>query len=220
MNQTEVFGRDEGDNWFLRNRAALEAVKRDRAIDMALRWNQRQPLRSVCELGCANGWRLAVLGESLPTVDRLSGADLSIAAIEDGRARWPTLNLTVGSLDRPVIAGTFDLVIVCFVLHWVSRDRLAASVSGIDALVRDGGALIVADFLPDRPCARKYHHRSDVEIYTFKQDYTRCFTGLGFYGEIEREIFAHSGSPNAEIDPQERSICALLRKDMSSYQSA
>ena len=107
---------------------------------------------------------------------------------------------------------TFDVVIVSFVLTWVARPRLAASIAGIDALVRPGGALVLADFLPDAPCARPYHHRTDVEIYTFKQDYTACFTDLGTYAEVEREVFSHDGATSVDIDPQDRAMCALLRK--------
>jgi len=213
MNQTDIFGADEGDNWFRRNRQALNTSGRtDRVLQMARRWNERARVRSVCELGCANGWRLAALSEALPDLERAAGCDLSEAAIDDGRNRWPQLELTVGSLDNPAITGPFNLVIVSFVLHWVARDRLAASISGVDSLVSDGGALIVADFLPDQTSARRYHHRDDVEIWTYKQDYPLCFTGGDTYVEVEREVFAHSGESAAPIDPQDRAVCALLRK--------
>ena len=210
--QTDAFSQDEGDNWFRRNEAALAMPRHDHATEMVLRWNDHEPIGSVCELGCANGWRLAALASSLPAAERLVGSDLSAAAIEDGRSRWPNLDLRVGSLDHPGFDETFDVVIVSFVLTWVARPRLAASIAGIDALVRPGGALVLADFLPDAPCARPYHHRTDVEIYTFKQDYTACFTDLGTYAEVEREVFSHDGATSVDIDPQDRAMCALLRK--------
>jgi SAM-dependent methyltransferase len=216
--QTDVFSADEGDNWFRRNRAAFDgAHEHDHAINLLLRLNERKAVRSVCELGCSNGWRLAAIADLLPRIERLAGSDLSRAAIEDGRRRWPQLELAIGSLDDPAVHGSFDVVIVSFVFHWVARERLAASVSAVDGLVRDGGALIIADFLPDRPCARPYHHRSDVELFTYKQDYSRCFIGLGVYAELEREVFAHSGQSSGDIDPQDRAVCALLRKDLAAY---
>src|SRR5215218_10202318 len=210
--QTDAFRSDEGDNWFRRNQAALAEPHNDHVIDMALRWSDRVTGESVCELGCANGWRLAALAGMLPSVGPLAGSDLSAAAIQDGRSRWPDLDLRIGSLDQPGFDEQFDLVIVSFVLCWTARARLAQSIDGIDRLVRAGGALILADFLSDRPCARPYHHRSDVKIYTYKQDYTECFTSLGNYAEIDREVFSHSGVPATEIDPQDRAVCALLRK--------
>lgn len=219
--QTDVFRRDEGDNWFARNSASLSEDRRDdHVFDMALRWSEQQPAESVCELGCSNGWRLAALRERMPGLRRLAGCDVSKAAIADGLARWPGLELSVGSLDEPAIRGNFDLVIVSFVFHWVARERLAASIAGVDALIRDGGALILADFLPDEPCARPYHHRQDTEIYTYKQDYARCFTGLGTYVELEREVFSHGGSNGTDMDPQDRAMCALLRKVAPRNESA
>lgn len=217
--QTEIFSRDEGDHWFARNRRALGAAPDDHVTTAARRWSERNPIRSVCELGCANGWRLAALREALPDVERLAGCDVGGTAIADGLRRWTGLELTVGSLDQPNVQGQFDLVIVSFVFHWVARERLARSVAGVDALVRHGGALILADFLPDRPCARAYHHRADVEILTYKQDYARCFTGLGIYEEVERTVFAHSGSGDS-IDPQDRAAWFLLRKKLGNYERA
>jgi SAM-dependent methyltransferase len=214
--QTEVFGTDEGDNWFRRNAEALDQPGgEDRAMAMLLRLNQREPIRSVCELGCSNGWRLASIAERMPSIERVAGCDLSRAAIEEGCRRWPTLELQVGSLDAPAIDGQFDAIIVNFVFHWVARNRLAQSIAAVDALVRDGGALIIADFLPDRPCARPYHHRTDVEIYTYKQDYAAIFTALGTYTEFERNIFSHSVRSSEPIDPQDRAVCVLLRKSLA-----
>jgi SAM-dependent methyltransferase len=213
--QTDIFSADEGDRWFRRNQASLnDAHGGDHVIAMLSRWTEREQVRSVCELGCGNGWRLASIGERFPAIQRLAGCDVSAEAIADGRSRWPGLELAVGSLDRTAIHGLFDVVIVSFVFHWVARDRLAASIAAVDALVACGGALILADFLPDRPCARPYHHRSDVELFTYKQDYARCFTGLGNYSEIEREIFSHDGLAGP-IDEQDRAMCALLSKDLS-----
>ena len=214
--QTDVFSADEGDNWFRRNVESLNhPVGEDHAIAMLLRVAAREPIHSVCELGCSNGWRLASIADRFPSLERVAGCDLSRAAIEDGRRRWPNLELGVGTLDSPRIDGEFDAVIVNFVFHWVARNRLAASVAAVDALVRDGGALIIADFLPDRPCARPYHHRTDVEIYTYKQDYPAIFTALGTYAEAEREIFSHSGGSAEPMDPQDRAVCAVLRKNFA-----
>jgi len=212
--QTDTFRLDEGDNWFRRNEAALDPNRRDYVIDMAVRANEDFGIRSVCELGCSNGWRLAALAEAIPALEQIAGSDVSAAAIDQGKVQWPGLDLRIGSLDQTVFDEQFDLVIVSFVLHWVARERLCASIDAIDALVRDRGALIVADFLPDAACARRYHHRTDVEIFTYKQDYVECFTRLGIYAEIDRQVFSQSGEASADIDPQDRAVCVLLRKSI------
>jgi SAM-dependent methyltransferase len=219
--QTDIFQEEEGDNWYRRNAGVLgDAVSGDHVVNLLTRWSETESVRSVCELGCANGWRLDAIPERLPQVDRLAGSDLSKAAIEAGRRRSPHLELAVGSLDEPALCGPFDVVIVSFVFHWVARERLAASIAAVDNLLRDGGALIIADFLPDAPCMRRYHHRTDVTLFTYKQDYSRCFTSLGIYAEIERIVFAHSPAPGADVDPQNRALAALLAKQLTGYAQA
>ena len=219
--QTEIFRRDEGDNWFFRNRNHLSSTgSQDAPIVMLERWRGiGGSIESICELGCANGWRLAALREAHHGIARAAGSDISEAAVAEGRRTWPELELAVGSLDRPNVTGPFDVVIVSFVFHWVARERLASSIAAVDELISANGALILADFLPDRPCARRYHHRPDVELFTFKQNYAECFLGLGFYEQLEQSIYAHSHKGKTN-DPQDRASCVLLRKDFSLYEHA
>ena len=222
VDQTDVFRGGEGDNWFRRNQDHLaEAVDSDPVMRLVREFVVRegQPA-SACELGCANGWRLAALRDVLPAGARLAGSDISAEAIAVGRSQYPGLELAVGALDAPNLNGPFDLVIVSFVLHWVARERLAQSIACIDGLVRENGLLVVADFLPDQPTARRYHHRPDIDLFTFKQDYAACFLGLGFYEELGRDIFAHSRKTGQHIDPQDRAACTLLRKRLSLYEPA
>lgn len=219
--QTDIFSRDEGDNWFFRNRDHLTTSRSD---DPTLAMVERLHalggrVDAICDLGCANGWRLAALGQAYPEAARLAGSDISEAAVIQGRRAWPELELAIGSLDRPGLAGQFDVVIVSFVFHWVARERLARSVAAIDELVTEGGALIIADFLPDRPCARTYHHRTDVALFTYKQNYADCFLGLGLYEQLEQSIYSHSHEGEA-VDPEDRAVCALLRKNLTLYERA
>lgn len=219
--QTEAFCAGEGDNWFARNQAALApSLAGDHVAAMVARLQEQgASLSTVCEVGCANGWRLAALADTYASITRIAGCDVSSEAIADGRRRWPDIELEVAAVEDAGLSGPFDLVMVSFVLHWVARKRLARSIAAIDALVADGGAVIVADFLPDRPCARSYHHREDIAIYTYKQDYAACFASLGFYREVARDIYSHAGAPSAVTDPQDRASCAALIKSFDSYAS-
>src|SRR5689334_20787831 len=79
--QTQIFSKDEGDNWFARNQPALNKAQDDRAVAMAVRWAGQTRVRSVCELGCSNGWRLAALRDAIPELQRCAGADVSEVAI-------------------------------------------------------------------------------------------------------------------------------------------
>lgn len=216
--QTDIFSSGEGDNWYRRNRSSMAVAEtKDRVMRMiAAAAAEGAQFHSVCELGCAKGWRLAALREQLPDLERVAGSDVSAHAIVDGKSSWPEIELTVGSLDEPNIEGTFDLVIVSFVFHWVARQRLAKSIAAVDSLVADGGALIIADFLPDAPCARIYHHRKEGDVYTYKQDYPAGFVDLGTYCREREEIFAHSGAAEP-VDEQDRAACVMLRKSVTAY---
>jgi SAM-dependent methyltransferase len=214
--QDNIFGTSEGDAWFARNADGMSRQQ----YDPLCRLLERLPsaaierMRSACDVGCSSGLRLARLARLLPDATRLCGFDASSKAIDAGRAEHPGFDLRPGLVDAPPFAGPFDLVTIGFVLHWVGRANLSSAVAAIDRMVADGGYLLIADFLPDRPCARPYHHRQDVEIFTYKQDYGAAFTGLGLYEEIARETFAHDDpSTFADVDDeQSRAVAVILRK--------
>lgn len=219
--QDNVFRETEGDAWFRRNSQALASSEADPVSDVL---RQLAPpllsnARSVLDVGCANGWRLARLRGLLPEATEFFGFDASEAAILAGRASAPQLRLEVGLVDQPPFARSFDLVIVSYVLHWIDRSRIAHAIAAIDGLVVPGGLLVVVDFLPDRPCARRYHHREDVEMYTYKQDYPAAFTGLGLYREIARHVILHGGTQQgiAPAPDQERAVCSVLHKPTDAY---
>jgi SAM-dependent methyltransferase len=220
--QDQYFQESEGDAWFRRNATALEkSPARDPVIETLslLDVNRLQGIRSVCDVGCSNGWRLTRLRSLLGGDCRLCGFDASKEAIESGRKRDAGLELEVGLVDSSPFAGPFDLVIVSFVLHWVDRRRLISAMADIDGLVAQDGYLIVSDFLPDRPCARPYHHRTDVRLYTYKQNYIASFTGMALYRCLSEITFAHDRG-DAGVTPvtdQDRAVCALLHKDPNAY---
>lgn len=217
QDQDVIFAKSEGDAWFRRNAGRLDDIGRpDALIDIAnqLPEARRDAIRSVCDIGCANGERLARFSQLLPNASRLCGFDASADAVAAGNKRFGGLELKSGLADSPPFEGPFDLVTISFVLHWVDRTRLARTISAIDGLVSDGGLLILSDFLPDRPCSRRYHHRDDVKLFTYKQDYSKAFTGLGIYTEIGRHVFPHDGG-EPQLDPsndQDRAMCALFVK--------
>lgn len=220
MKQDEVFRIGEGDAWFRRNAANLDAHSgHDPVLDTLSRLQDKEKIHSVCEVGCASAWRLRRLPEVLPAVKRRAGFDLSDEAIQHGRAGDAALELRVGAASAPPFADQFDLVIVSFVLHWIDRALLTQSLAATDALVAPGGMLVLADFLPDTPCRRRYHHRDDVELFTYKQDYAAAFTATNLYREIGRSVFHHS-SPSGSlqaVDEGDRAVCVVLHKPLNAY---
>jgi hypothetical protein len=123
-------------------------------------------------------------------------------------------------LSQIPLTETFDLVMVNHVLSWIDRNQLSRVIAEIDRIVAWNGYLLVSDFLPDSPRYRSYHHLPDQNVFTYKQDYSRAFVGLGFYREIRRNVFPHDdpgpvgkGCYVAQlIDSDDRCGCVLLRK--------
>ncbi len=220
IQQDEIFRTGEGDAWFRRNAASLDAhAGHDWILDTLARLQARERFGTACEVGCASAWRLARLPEVLPAVTRRAGFDLSEDAIRHGRARDGALDLRVGAASEPPFDEQFDLVIVSFVLHWIDRALLTRSLAAIDALVAPGGFLVVADFLPDSPCRRRYHHRDDVALYTYKQDYAAVFTATNLYREVSRSVFHHGDTQGVlqAADDGDRAACVLLHKPVHAY---
>jgi len=221
MNQDQIFFESEGDNWFARNKPVLELVS-DR-VDLPSYLieilEEKSNIKSVLELGCANGWRLNSLKQKLLERCRFVGVDASIKAIQDGRARYPFIELHQGLLSKVPVVGQFDLVIVYFVLHWVDRTSLTRSVSEIDRLISDDGFLVLGDFLPDSPQRRCYHHLPNENVYTYKQDYAKIFESYGLYKEVARIAFDHD-RPATMIqtsDSSSRCVCTVLKKSVENY---
>ena len=214
MNQDEIFLKGEGDAWFSRNRVVLALKKKkDLPLELVGRHLKNENVHSIAEIGCSNGWRLAALSAHFPNA-RLSGADASAEAVKEGKKEWPKLDLQQALISDLPFKEVFDLVIVNFVLHWVSRDSLVRAVAEIDRLVKDEGHLILGDFLPDSFEKRKYHYRPAEEVYTYKQDYPALFKALGTYEEKERIIFNHD-DPSAAAESctsQNRAVTSLLKK--------
>lgn len=212
--QEKTFQEGEGDAWYRRNRAHLDAGHEDPANRLIAGLAARAAIRRVAELGCANGWRLERLRRLLPPGCVLAGIDASAEAIADGRQRFPELRLERGLLSDVPLREPFDLVVVHFVLHWADRGTLSKCVAEIDRLVAWNGYLVLGDFLPDAPSKRPYHHLPGQGVYTYKQDYAQAFLGLGFYRELERVTFDHGGGAGGA---DSRAVVSLLRKSADAY---
>lgn len=133
---------------------------------------------------------------------------------------YPGLELHQGVLSNPPVDGQFDLVIVNYVMHWIDRSTLARSICSIDNFVKDGGLLLLGDFLPDYQQRRRYHHLPQKHVFTYKQDYPGIFTSLGLYKELARFTYDHDTPDSYALQPATsptRGACSLLHKSFDGY---
>lgn len=202
MSQESIFLEGEGDAWFERNKDKLANSKRDIPFDL-IEMYAPTPNR-VLEVGCANGFRLNKIQQKWSS--ECWGIEPSLKAIWHGEESYPGIRFECGTAQDGFRFeyNDFDLVIVNFVLHWVSRDKLLKSISEIDRVLSDNGVLILGDFATLNPIKRKYHHLPDQDMWTYKQDYAGLFEKTGLY-KMDYDLSFN----------EER--YSVLRKDLSKY---
>ena len=212
MPQKTAFLTDEGDRWYERNRAALQAVSplRDRIVTRLAEQLPNGARHRVLEVGCGQGGNLASLARQRD-IDA-HGVEPSAQAVKEGGRLYPGLTLQVGTADRlPFADGSMDLVWFGFCLYLIDRTLLQRVVAEADRVLRDGGLLAIVDFDPDQPGKRPYHHRPG--LYSYKMDYSRLFLANPAYVLVDKLSTSHTHG-GWESDPQERVSLTLCRKDL------
>jgi SAM-dependent methyltransferase len=221
VKQDLIFLEREGNSWFDRNSAAINKKNTEfdfptYLIDLI---KDKSGIEKIAELGCSNGWRLQKIQRKFPHI-KFSGIDASLAAIEDGHAQYPQLELHHGLLADIPLQEKYDIVIIYFVFHWVDRSSLAKSIAEVDRLVKDGGMLIIGDFSPDFPQRRRYHHLPEDDVFTYKQNYPAIFESFGTYKEVTKFTGNHDGEKDLTIqacNSSSRFACSVLHKSLTNY---
>ena len=213
--QRDEFLADEGNQWFARNRGALEADSpaRQRIVqriaDQFVESSPETRLR-VLEIGCGPGQNLAALASRRAI--EAAGIEPSSDAVALGRSRHPEFDLRVGTADQlPWADAAFDVVWFGFCLYLVDRPLLQRVVAEADRVLADGGLLAILDFDPDQPCRRPYHHRPGLMSY--KMDHARLFLANPAYVLVDKLATSHT-TGHWETDPQERVALTLCRKNL------
>jgi len=210
--QKDAFLAGEGDAWYQRNRAKLDADSPVRGKPIGMLAAYLTTGDAVLEIGCADGGNLAALVQR--TGAQGYGIDPSDAAITAGRSRYPALQLQQGTADRlPFPDERFKLVWFGFCLYLVDRRRLMQAVAEADRVLVDGGFMAITDFDPPHPCRRPYHHRPG--LFSWKLDYSRLFLANPAYVLVEKASYSHA-AVCFHPDPGERIATWLLHKSLAA----
>jgi hypothetical protein len=149
----------------------------------------------VFEFGCANGWRLERLMK-YAGIDAW-GSELSPAACRDADRRIK-LNL------EPAIASC-DLVIMGFLLYLVQPGSLLYWAHYADSILKEGGHLVVWDFLPDHPYSRIFEHNK--ALLSRKMDHANLWLSHPGYAMVNRDTYGNG---------DDQTHVTILRKDMAN----
>lgn len=205
--QKSTFLSAEGDNYFRRHRSLTEPGENDYVLDTlaatALRFD------SFLEVGCSNGYRVSSLAKA--TGARGAGIDPSTEAIETGRGLFGSeIDLRVGSAESlPFEDHSFDLVIFGFCLYLTDIDdhfRIAAETTRV---LRDGGSILIYDFLSGVPYYNDYHHMPGLKSH--KMDFSRYFLAHPGYTLTYRHARPYEAGKGMDAD--NTVVTDLIRKD-------
>ena len=217
MDQSSIFLEGEGDNYFLRNKAALEV----RSVASEIAWLGqalypfKDKVNSVLEIGCSNGAKLEQICGLLDAKGQ--GIDPSKQAVDEGNRRLSGrgAQLHVGTASHlPFDRLSFDFAYFGFCLYLLDRQDLFTALAEADRVLKFGGFLAITDFDPIQRHKRPYHHKEGV--FSFKQDYSKVFTESGLYYLVSKNSFSHRQS-FFDPDGNERVSTTLLFKEVDAY---
>ena len=215
MKQDKIFLNFEGDKWFERNKLSLIADENDIILKLLNMYNIKP--KKVLEVGASNGYRLAKIYEKYKC--RCVAVEPSKKAIKDGKKKFKFIKFIRSVASKMSLRdNSFDLVIVNFVFHWISRESLLKSVAEIDRVLQNYGYLIIGDFFPCNYLKVKYHHLSLEKVYTYKQNYSEIFLHSGLYHLICCITSSHGSTDlNVENNINEKAGWSLLQKAVDNF---
>lgn len=209
IKQKEIFLKDEGDNWYERNKS-ISKKEDDEIVNiinfLELKYN------SLLEIGCSTGYRLHLLNsDSL----NLYGIDPSLKAIEYGLNNYKNLKLSQGTADSLNFENDkFEIVVFGFCLYLADRDELFKIAFEADRVLKNNGHIIILDFEPPFEHKNEYHHKNGV--FSYKMDYSKMFSWNSLYTLKYKHVFNHGGGSKEISDKDSRvSISVLYKNDLS-----
>jgi len=215
VNQSKVFLESEGDDWFERNKTAVNSKSSFYETETIKRVLQhyKENINNVLEIGCGNGAKLFDLCDYFKATG--SGIDPSAAAVKNGKELHKDLLLSVSTASKlPYSDDNFDLVYFGFCLYLVDRNDILKAVAEADRVLKNGGFLAILDFDPKQRHKRAYHHKPG--LFSFKTSYADFFTSGGHYYLVAKESFSQ-GASHFTTDSDERVSVSILYKEPEAY---
>lgn len=211
--QKTTFLNEEGDAWFKRNHRAIQERtidRSDRVVDAVSKLlpliPNTEPGKTLLEIGCGEGKRLAWFGENL----RLECHGIEPSAVAVAAARAAGVKVMRGTADAlPYETGMFDIVVFGFCLYLCDREDLFKIAQECDRVLKPDGWVVIHDFFAPAPIRCAYHHREG--LYSYKMDYRKLFDWHPAYTCFSHEL-SHHVLHELTDDPQEWVATSVLRK--------
>ena len=216
--QKNAFLNYEADEWFSRNKKTVQNYDstKDEVINLISQYNLKAD--SILELGSSAGYRLHALNEIYPSSD-ITGLEPSKLAIEFGLKNYPRVNFIHGTADDLTCFkdNSIDLIIVGFIFYVIDRNLLLKVISEIDRVLKNGGVIIVIDFFSEIPVKNVYEHISEIQAFSYKQNYEEIFTASKLYYLIDKSSYSHIDRlKDSSSDYFNKYSISLLKKDLEA----
>lgn len=186
MNQAQIFMDGEADAWHQRN--ASQGGKLDRVVHSL--YIQDITPNEVIEIGCGDGFRLNMLHADYEC--RCYGLEPSRNAIRKGQEKYPHIQFWNGTARDLKWFYRADLIIFGFCLYVVDREDIPKIVSEADAILMDGGHIVIHDFDQETPQAVPYKHKDGV--YSYKMDHSKLWLANPAYELVSKTPTAEGES--------------------------
>lgn len=209
-----LFESGEANEWFRRNKAALESQRNDAATNLLIDWLRpfSEEISDIIEIGCGTGHRLGQISETLSAKGH--GVEPSPVAIEYIKKVFPSVDAKVGFGDDVPFEKEFDLVHLGFFLYLVDRSLYLKCISEADRLVKPGGFLSIIDFETPIPYSNSYSHLDGV--FSHKQNNCNVFVASGLYSVVNKFQYSHRNF-NFDKSIDERVSLTLLYKETEIF---
>lgn len=184
--QEDIFTGGEGDAWFARNFWKMQDQEANDPVHAMIKRELPGINGDTLEFGCSNGWRLNKL-QSEGRIHRAIGVDPSVAAIANGQARFPLLQLIRGTMTaHPFARGSMHMVIYGFCLYVCDPLELFEIATQGDHLLRDTGYLIIHDF--DAPAPHSIPNKHVDGLMTYKMDWSKLWLANPAYSLVAKDV--------------------------------
>jgi SAM-dependent methyltransferase len=203
VKQKDIFLESEGNAWLERNRAKLG--ERDPVSD-AIESVQLNP-KSILEVGCANGWRLAKLRDRYGC--EVTGIEPSLrACIEAADLKVPVIHGSASML--PFAPEKFDVIVFGFCLYMADTSDWLRIAAEADTVLRDDGHIIIHDWGDfKKPYSVIYEH--DHRMVSWHFDFANLWLAHPQYS-LNHRFRKHRFLPSSD-DDSDLECVTFLRKN-------
>ena len=144
-------------------------------------WNLT-PNNSLLDVGCAKGFMLHDLAESIPGIT-LKGIDISEYAIKNAMVDMKLHLQVANATQLPFPDKTFDVVISINTVHNLNRNDCAKALQEIERVSRGNSFITVDAYRNDEEKERMYKWNLTAKTIMSVEEWITFFKDVGYTGD-------------------------------------